>query len=141
MDQDQLEQIKTRAAEPAKVLEWAGNPYADEYTSALEATANDVPALVAEVERLRLALAGHLFDGESITAREAVRAEMINIGIRAFQSLDGVKELLTELKEANRNPAFLNSKGAHVDVRKALQEALYAAGDETRPLDTPPASQ
>jgi hypothetical protein len=126
MDQDQIEQIKARVAK--------GDPYgADERAQALE----DRAALVAEVERLRLALAGHLFDGESITAREAVRAEMINVGIRAFQSLDAVKELLEDAKahkaQEGEEVQVRTRKGSWVDLPDVLQEILYAAGDETRP--------
>ncbi|AYN57844.1 hypothetical protein HOU49_gp57 [Arthrobacter phage Eileen] len=38
---------------------------------------DDAPALVGEVRRLRKALAGHLFDGESLSTREAIRAELL----------------------------------------------------------------
>lgn len=48
-----LEEIKARAAEPDKVIEWAGNPYADEYVGALQASQADVPKLVALIEKIR----------------------------------------------------------------------------------------
>lgn len=49
----ELERIKARATEPAKVLEWAGNPYMDEYIGALQASQADVPKLVALIEKIR----------------------------------------------------------------------------------------
>lgn len=36
----------------------------------------------AEIERLKRALAGHLFDGESLSTREAIRSELIEQGLR-----------------------------------------------------------
>lgn len=47
-----LDEIKARAAAPDKVLEWT-NPYADEYTTALQESQADVPKLVALIEQLR----------------------------------------------------------------------------------------
>jgi hypothetical protein len=144
LDQEQLEAIKARAAEPAK---WADVPYSDEYGTALQESQADVLPLVAEVERLRKALAGTLFDGESITAREAIRTELINMGIRAYVSLDGVKDLVEDLKyheSREGGPVNILARiNKWVDVRDVLQEVLYAAGDETPPVpkDTPPASQ
>lgn len=53
MTPEELDAIKARAAEPDKVYEWAGNPYADEYIDALQKSQEDVPALIAEIEHLR----------------------------------------------------------------------------------------
>lgn len=47
-----LEAVKARAAEPAKVLEWASH-YADEYIGALTESQNDVEKLVAVLEKIR----------------------------------------------------------------------------------------
>lgn len=44
--------------------------------------------LAAEVQRLRRALAGHLFDGESLSAREAIRSELIKEGLAAIAELE-----------------------------------------------------
>jgi hypothetical protein len=134
MNQSQLDQIKARAAEPDKVLEWAGNPYADEYTSALQATAADVVPLVAEVERLRKALAGHLFDRESPSVREEIRSEMMADAVRAHLALDMVRETIKDLdyhheREGNQ-PDFLARANSWVDVRDRLQEILARAEPE-----------
>lgn len=60
--------------------------------------------LVAEIVRLRQALAGHLFDGESLTFREALRSELVQQGIRLDGALaDPSDELLAVVATAVAN--------------------------------------
>jgi len=47
-----------------------------------------------EVARLRRALAGHLFDGESMDTREAIRAELIQQGLEASHTLRTIAPIL-----------------------------------------------
>jgi hypothetical protein len=59
-----------------------GDPFYgdDGEASAFERTVTPavVHSLVDEIERLQAALSGHLFDGESLSTRERVRAEFIS---------------------------------------------------------------
>jgi hypothetical protein len=55
-----------------------------------EAVLPVVQPLLAEIDRLNRALAGHLFDGESLSTREAIRSELILQGFAAQDELDRV---------------------------------------------------
>ena len=46
--------------------------------SELERATHIIETLCSEVDKVKLAFAGHLFDGESVNAREAVRTELIS---------------------------------------------------------------
>jgi hypothetical protein len=77
---EQLAELRERAATEHILRD--GDPYYSEdgEASAFEraVTPAVVHSLVEEIERLRTALNGHLFDGESLTTRERVRAEFIS---------------------------------------------------------------
>jgi hypothetical protein len=62
---------------------------------------NRLRAVAAEAEnkRLRQALAGHLFDGESLSTREAIREELITEGLKAMAIVDRYVDLYGTLDE------------------------------------------
>lgn len=56
--------------------------------TALDERGRERDAARAEVERLRRALAGHLFDGESLSTREALRSELVEQGLKDSAELE-----------------------------------------------------
>jgi len=83
----------------------------------------------SEVERLR-ALAGHLFDGESLSTREAIRSELITQG---FEDSAEVERLRREQLEFSSALGF--GDGVHEpaatlkDMLDPIEEAFAAARD------------
>ncbi len=51
------------------------------------------PTSPPDVAALKRALAGHLFDGESVSTREAVRNELMALGFEADQAVERVRAL------------------------------------------------
>lgn len=49
-------------------------------------------------KKLKRALAGHLFDGESLSTREAIRTELITNGLTALDQLERIKLLVKHAK-------------------------------------------
>jgi hypothetical protein len=76
-----------------------------------EALRDDVTALCDEVDRLRRALAGHLFDGESLGTREAIRSELITAGFEAMNELDRLRA------RAGRHARTLRSIAADLEMQ------------------------
>jgi hypothetical protein len=58
--------------------------------------------LQAENQRLRRALAGHLFDRESLNTREAIRSELIIQGFEAEAAVQRVEALCDEVDGKDR---------------------------------------
>jgi hypothetical protein len=53
------------------------------------------------INQLKKGLAGHLFDGESFSLREAIRSELITMGLKAIDERDQALKKIEEL-EAER---------------------------------------
>ena len=66
------------------------DPEKDDYDAVIR-------GLRTENERLRRALAGHLFDGESLSTREAIRSELIKQGFMCMAAFDHMVEGLEAL--------------------------------------------
>ncbi len=121
----QLEEIRARVANPLPLDNMALN----------QALA-DREKLLAEVDTLRTALAGHLFDGESLTTREAVRSGMITMGLTAYDALRGVKDLLADIathENLEGCAVDLRTNGGWVDVKDRLNEILAKADPSPAP--------
>jgi hypothetical protein len=69
-----------------------------------EALRDDVTALCDEVDQLRRALAGHLFDGESLSTREAIRSELIIAGFEAMNELDRLHGVVARVRALCEEP-------------------------------------
>lgn len=83
---EDLQKIKGRAR--TEVILRAGDPFyegpeAGAYDKLV--TPDVVLGLCNEVQRLRVALAGHLFPGEAVSMREAIRSELIVAGLEAIE--------------------------------------------------------
>jgi hypothetical protein len=125
----ELETARARVHYAQKMLDALGVD-SDEYVSAIQASQNDVVYLLAEVDRLRMALAGHLFDGESLDTREAVRTGMIQMGITAYDALRGVTKLVDEIdwhQEREGCAVDMHTPNGWVDVKDRLAAILAAA--------------
>lgn len=106
-----LEEIKTRAAEPEKVIEWAGNPYADEYITALQASQADVTKLVALVEKIR-------DDTNERAAQFIATTERLWEQVRT-------RHPERSLDDAQRYEAYSNAhRAASHFIQKAIEEEL-----------------
>jgi hypothetical protein len=87
--------IDVRANDRRVEMVETGCLLADDQWSPTEPSAQPAPALLAENERLRKALVGHLFDGESVSYREALRSEML---VQASKEIDAHKAELERLR-------------------------------------------
>lgn len=94
-DRKRLEQIM-RYADTEAILR-NEDPFYGEDGEASQWDRNVTPAVVIglceEIAKLRTALAGHIFDGESLNTREAIRSEMIAESQRCIASAkaDGIR--------------------------------------------------
>lgn len=88
--------------------------------------------LAAEVERLKRALAGHLFDGESLSTREAIRSELIEQGLlecdkaraEVFAVREQLKVFLAGVQEAHTALAQAAYGPSPSDPAEALRKAI-----------------
>lgn len=88
-----VEAVTARAAAPDVWL-GHGSMYDDEYTSLLRASSEDVPALLAEIERLKgkATMTKHKIifsvelggDGDPEEALKAIREQMVNVATEGF---------------------------------------------------------
>lgn len=98
----------------------------------------DVPEMAAEIRRLRSALAGHLFDGESVTVREEVRGSMMDIAVRHMDALAEVEDALRNLDAIEvMHPSAVgepncSAAGVASVIRKAIAKALNADKEHNR---------
>lgn len=99
------------------------------------------PAPADEVERLKLALAGHIFDGESMNTREAIRHELILIGQEhgaEVERMRPVVEAATALvDEWPTNLPFGPYQRAVVDAVAAYRAGGTAPADNPDDVDPP----
>ncbi|WNM67289.1 hypothetical protein SEA_WYBORN_46 [Arthrobacter phage Wyborn] len=84
-------QIDTSLDHPRNPLQVAGKVIA---RSVEWSSDTRVAELEAENEQLKRALAQHTFDGESLNLREAVRTELIAVGVEAYEQLQEQKRLV-----------------------------------------------
>jgi len=98
----------------------------------------DVPEMIAEIRRLRKALEGHLFDGESLTVREEVRRSMMDIAVRHMDALADVEDALLNLDAIElMHPSAADGPncsagGVASVIRKAIAKALNADKETAR---------
>lgn len=124
-----LEEIRARVAKPLPA-----NPLH------LQQIQDDRAALLAEVDQLRKALAGHLFDGESLGNRETIRSAMITMGITAYDALRGVHDLLADIAHHESYEVCavdLHTPNGWVDVKDRLNAILAKADPAPAPAATP----
>lgn len=133
---EDLQKIKGRAR--TEVILRAGDPFyegpeAGAYDKLV--TPDVVLGLCNEVQRLRVALAGHLFPGEAVSMREAIRSELIVAGLEALDH--AVKQgLIIEAVRAFLAEAITKDELAHIYSARTVVEQLRAALDGT-PAQTP----
>ncbi|QWY81952.1 hypothetical protein SEA_SICARIUS2_47 [Arthrobacter phage Sicarius2] len=84
-------QVDTSLDHPRNPLQVAGKVIA---RSVEWSSDTRVTELEAENEQLKRALAQHTFDGESLNLREAVRTELIAVGVEAYEQLQEQKRLV-----------------------------------------------
>lgn len=97
---------------------------------------SDLPEVAAKVAaenaELKKALAGHLFDGESLSEREALRSELIEQGLRAQEIVGQVRTLRKEWRHlpvwGPTPEGWMILDG--VDLYGLLEELDIALGDK-----------
>jgi len=91
-----------------------------------------VHELVDEIERLRAALAGHLFDGESLGFREQVRAEMMRdlAQSRNHHRATGIR---MAARLYNRGQSETVTRGQTCGFLTSLADSVEEAGGEDAP--------
>jgi hypothetical protein len=105
---EELEELWQRAATEAVLRD--GDPYYGEDGEANAFERAVTPAvlqrLLGEIESLRTALAGHIFDGESLSRREAIRSEIQQelLQSRARHRATGIRVAARLFTQGLRNP-------------------------------------
>lgn len=100
------------------------------YHESKQQVEQDRALLLAEVDRLRMALAGHLFDGESLPLREAVRTEMITLAMNsvdAVRTLDGLAADLAYHAKMEGYALDMRTENGWVEVRERLDQIIKKA--------------
>lgn len=105
--------------------------------AAAEQCPQELVRLQEENSKLRQALAGHLFDGESVSFREVIRSELIQQGIRLDGALaDPSEEMVRNIAESIEPTVFGSRSDAEVgpailsrrmDVIRTVRAVLLAA--------------
>jgi len=86
--------LQKAVAAALPVLNTAKDSETDALRGSLDRTIDDLATRNGDVTRLKRALAGHLFDGESVSTREAIRNELIE---QAQADLRGAREMVSKL--------------------------------------------
>lgn len=103
----------------------------DERDAMLRAAQARAERAEAERDEARKALAGHLFDGESLSLREAIRSEMLKDYARAINAHDAATARATKAEaERDRTRECLDSVQRNYDgdtayISKAVTEAGF----------------
>lgn len=87
----------------------------------------------AEIERLKRALAGHLFDGESLSFREELRSELISEGFKAAEEAKRLRAEIADLR-ASREAWAIEAMGLDVELASRPTADAYEKACEALEL-------
>lgn len=114
-------------ADAVRLVPAGGSAPADEPEYLADVERNAV-ALAAEVKRLKVALAGHIFDGESMNTREAIRHELILIGQEHGAEMERMRPVVEAAERWVDAPDSCASAMETADYVLRERLAVYRAG-------------